>query len=99
MASATYPAPSPTNLPEVTLLTRRDCHLCEDARAVVATVTGDLGLPWQEVSIDSDPVLRDRYAEEIPVVLVDGRQRDFWQIDPVRLAKVLRHALDHRPGA
>ena len=35
--------------------------------------------------MDDDAGLRERYAEEIPVVLVDGVQRDFWKIDEVRL--------------
>jgi hypothetical protein len=37
--------------------------------------------------------LRERFAEEIPVVLVDGVQRDFWKIDEVRLDRTLRKAL------
>jgi hypothetical protein len=30
---------------------------------------------------------------EIPVVLVDGIQRDFWKIDEARLERVLRRAI------
>ena len=28
-----------------------------------------------------EPELMARYAEEIPVTLVDGRQHDFWRVD------------------
>jgi hypothetical protein len=69
----------------VVLIGRSGCHLCDDARSVVRAVTEPLGIAWREVSIEDDPVLADRYAEEIPVVLVDGRQHDFWRIDPDRL--------------
>jgi len=43
--------------------------------------------------VDELPDLRERYAEEIPVVLVDGIQRDFWKIDEVRLERVLQRAM------
>jgi hypothetical protein len=43
--------------------------------------------------VDDDAELRERFAEEIPVVLVDGVQRDFWKIDEARLERTLRRAL------
>jgi hypothetical protein len=52
-----------------------------------------LGLSWSERQWTTDDELRDRYAEEIPVVLVDGIQRDFWKIDEARLERVLRRAI------
>ena len=84
----------PVPLPDVVLITKADCHLCEAARAAVGRVTAALGIGWTEQSVDQDAVLRERFAEEIPVVLVDGVQRDFWKIDEVRLARTLRRALD-----
>lgn len=73
----------------VVLLTRPECHLCEDARAVVDRVTGELGLPWREVSVAEVPSLGERFAEELPVLFIDGVQRDFWSIDEVRLRRLL----------
>ena len=35
----------------ITLLTRPGCHLCDDARAVIARVAAELGVPWQERDI------------------------------------------------
>ncbi|MCQ9165129.1 glutaredoxin family protein [Arthrobacter sp. STN4] len=75
--------------PTLELITKAECHLCEDARAVVAAVAAPLGLAWSERRIDGDPALAGRYGEEVPVVLVDGVPRDFWHIDPVRLRTVL----------
>lgn len=91
---AASPAPPASGVPLVELLTRSGCHLCEDARTVVAGVAGGLGLAWHEVDIEADAGLTARYGEEIPVVLVDGVQRDFWQIDPVRLHTILARATD-----
>lgn len=73
----------------VTLYSRPGCHLCDDARAVIERVCADLGERYEEVSILDDPALLDRYAEEIPVTLVDGRQHDFWRVDEQRLRAAL----------
>lgn len=71
------------------LVGKPGCHLCDDARAVVAAVCGDAGVSWAEASILDDPDLADRYAEQIPVVLVDGAVHDFWRVDAERLRKAL----------
>ena len=49
----------------------------------------DLGESYEEISILDDPALLDRYGEEIPVTLVDGRQHDFWRVDEQRLRAAL----------
>jgi hypothetical protein len=76
-------------LPRITLYSRPGCHLCDDARAVIARVCVDLGEEYVEVSIDGDPELQHRFGEEIPVTFVDGRQHDFWRVDEARLRAAL----------
>ena len=73
----------------VTLYGRAGCHLCDDARAVIERVCRDLGEDYVEIHIDTDAELQDRYGEEIPVTLVDGRQHDFWRVDEGRLRAAL----------
>ena len=73
----------------VTLYSRPGCHLCDDARVVVEQVCAELGESYAEVSIDGDPELQRRFGEEIPVTFVDGRQHDFWRVDPTRLRTAL----------
>jgi hypothetical protein len=73
----------------VTLYSRPGCHLCDDARAVVASVCADLAVGWTEVDITGDTDLHRRYGEQIPVTLVDGRQHDFWRVDERRLRAAL----------
>ncbi|HET7475513.1 MAG TPA: glutaredoxin family protein [Dermatophilaceae bacterium] len=75
--------------PRVTLIGKPGCHLCDQAREVVARVTADLGLDFEERSIADDDELAERYAEQIPVTLVDGRQHDFWRVDEARLRAAL----------
>jgi glutaredoxin len=71
------------------LLTKPGCHLCQAARETVERVAGELGVSWEEKNILDDPELSRRFAEEIPVVMIDGVQRDFWHIDPERLRRLL----------
>jgi glutaredoxin len=73
----------------VTLYSKPGCHLCDDARMIVAKVCAELGVDWTEVDITQDPDLFAEYGEQIPVTFVDGRQHDFWRVDPVRLKKAL----------
>ncbi len=73
----------------VTLYSRPGCHLCDDARAVIERVCGDLGESFDEVDVNSDAALLDRFTDEVPVTFVDGRQHDFWRVDEARLRAAL----------
>ncbi len=75
--------------PRITLIGKPDCHLCETARAVVARVAAEAGVAWEEKSVLDSAVLMAEYAELIPVTLVDGRQHDYWRVDPDRLRAAL----------
>ncbi len=75
--------------PRITLVSRPGCHLCDDARLVIEKVAAEQGVGWRELSIDDDPELRARFAEQIPVTLVDGVQHDFFRVSPDRLTAAL----------
>ena len=74
----------------VTFYSRPGCHLCDTARDVVERVCADLGEAYDEVDVDSDPELQQRFTDEVPVTFVDGRQHDFWRVDEGRLRTALR---------
>jgi glutaredoxin len=78
-----------TDPARVTLYSRQGCHLCDDARQVVARVCDDLGESFDEVDVDTDSDLVDRFGDEVPVTFVDGRQHDFWRVDEARLRAAL----------
>jgi glutaredoxin len=71
--------------PRITLYGRPDCHLCDDARAIIVRV----GEPFAEVDIDSDDALLKRYLERIPVVAVDGVERFDFFVDEAALREQL----------
>jgi len=81
--------PSTSPPARVVLVGRPGCHLCDVAEEVVARVTEELGVTWEKRSIDDDPVLHQRYWEQIPVVLVDGRQHDYYTVSEARLRAAL----------
>jgi len=81
--------------PRLTLLVKPGCHLCDDARAIVAEVAGQRGLVLVERNILEDAALLAEYAEEIPVLLIDDRVHTIWRVDPERL----RRALDEREAS
>lgn len=74
----------------ITLLSRPGCHLCDDARAVIARVAADLGVPWEERDITQSQQDLLAYSDMIPVTLIDGVQHDFWRVSEVRLRAALR---------
>ncbi len=75
--------------PRVTLYGKPGCHLCDDARVVIARVCADLGVGFDEVDISTSTDLMSEYGEQIPVTFVDGRQHDFWRVDESRLRRAL----------
>ncbi len=75
---------------QITLLSRPGCHLCDDARTVIAAVAADLGVSWDERDITTSADELAQYSEMIPVTLIDGVQHDFWHVREDRLRAALQ---------
>lgn len=73
----------------VVVYSRDGCHLCEDAERTVAEIVSATGDDWARVDIDTDQDLVVRFGEQVPVIFVDGRQHDFWRVEPARLQAAL----------
>ena len=80
---------APPGRERITLLGRPGCHLCDDARAVIARVAADVGVGWEERDITASADDMREYWDKIPVTLVDGVQVDFWRISEARLRAAL----------
>lgn len=85
----------------LTLLGKPGCHLCDDARAVISDVRDDLATEGVETELDEidilqHPDLARKYAEDIPVVRVNGRQHALWRVDPGRLRAAIAKAAKPR---
>lgn len=76
----------------ITLLSKPGCHLCDDARAVIARVAAECGVGWEERDITASAEDTAAYWDKIPVTLVDGVMHDFWRVSGDRLRAALRDA-------
>jgi glutaredoxin len=74
---------------QVTLVTRAQCHLCEEAEQILRRMSGELGFAYREVDVDASQVLRDEYSDRVPVILVDGKEHGYWRVEEPRLRKAL----------
>lgn len=72
--------------PQVILYTRAGCHLCDDAHRLLVRY----GLAPELVDIDTQPQLRERFTDCVPVVVIDGKERFRGRINEVLLRRLLR---------
>ncbi|MFQ5696217.1 MAG: glutaredoxin family protein [Terriglobia bacterium] len=69
----------------LTLYTRQDCHLCEEAKAALAPLLEEFGARLREVDVDTDAALRARFGEEVPVVFLGDRKVAKYRINVEQL--------------
>jgi len=60
---------------EVTVYSREECHLCDEAIETVEAVASSVAatVEIEEVDVDEDPELAAEYGDRVPYVFVDGR--------------------------
>ncbi|MGC0365463.1 glutaredoxin [Rhodococcus sp. 27YEA15] len=79
---------------EVTLLTRAGCASCVVAADVLRRVCSEFSLEVTCIDVDEhasvDPELRAEYGDRLPVILLDGREHGYWEVDEERLRDDLR---------
>jgi len=75
--------------PRVVVLTKPGCHLCDDACAAVARIAADLHVGWVSQDITDDEALMARWAEYVPVIVVDGEVHDWFRVREDRLRAAL----------
>jgi glutaredoxin len=77
---------------EITLLTRKGCHLCEVAQRRMQPVLAEFGVTLRIVDIDADPVLRERYTNDVPVIFAGPEEISRHRIDLERLRESLERS-------
>jgi hypothetical protein len=84
--------------PELTLLVRAYCHLCDEMRAELAPLADAAGARITEIDVDADPAVEARFGDLVPVLLLgslDGVELCHYRLDRPRVAQALR---DSGPG-
>jgi len=73
----------------VTLYTKADCPLCDDAREALERVRVRRPFELRMVDITTDERLNERYRERIPVIAVDGADAFDYHVDERELERML----------
>ena len=76
----------------ITLLTKPDCDLCDDAKEVLARVAADTAIDVETVELDSEQgrQLAERTGMAFPPgVLVDGEPFSYGRLSERKLRKAL----------
>lgn len=77
---------------EVTLYTRKGCHLCDEAKQQMAPLLREFGARLREVDIDADASLRALYDADVPVIFLGARKVAKHRLDLVQFRRQLQRA-------
>jgi glutaredoxin len=80
--------------PQVQLLTRAGCTICDGVHAQLKQLAEELDFDLSTTDVDAeaqkgDSGLRAEFGDRLPVVLLDGREHSYWELDEPRLRKDL----------
>ena len=83
------------NRAHVELLTRAGCGICERVHGRLAELADELDFDLSSTDVDAaaaagDSALRAEFGDRLPVVLLDGREHSYWDIDEERLRSDIR---------
>lgn len=69
--------------------TKEGCSLCREMKAILGRVGGEYPLTIREIDIETDPSLYARFAEEVPVLYLDGRKAFKYRVSEAALRRKL----------
>jgi len=75
--------------PHVIVYSRPGCHLCDDAKSVIQKVKREIDLILEEVNIEHDLDLLQRYRFDIPVITINGIEVFRHRVEEARLREAL----------
>lgn len=73
----------------VQIYSRHGCHLCQDTLKTLEILQRELDFAIEEIFIDGDSELEDKFGAQVPVIQIDHVQHDFFKVDPVRFRRAL----------
>ncbi|HVC23796.1 MAG TPA: glutaredoxin family protein [Candidatus Dormibacteraeota bacterium] len=77
----------------LSLISRRNCHLCDAAHALLVGLAATRHVSLSEFDVDEDLALRKHFGDRVPVVLYRGQVIAEGRIDGDHLAQALDAAL------
>ena len=76
----------------VTLYSRPNCGLCNEAREVIVAEQARAGFDLEEIDITGNDELELEYGIRIPVIAIEGREAFEIRVSAAELAEALRNA-------
>ncbi len=73
---------------QLIIYTGPNCHLCEQAKALLYPLMSERGLTLVEVDIHTDAELQQKYGIRIPVVLANGQEKG-WPFTAAQIGRLL----------
>jgi hypothetical protein len=74
----------------LTLVTRKDCCLCAEMKDVTSVVAREFRARLEILDVDDDPELKQRFSNEVPVLLVNGRRAFKYRVAAAELRRRLQ---------
>jgi hypothetical protein len=74
----------------ITVYNRAQCCCCHKAIEVLKSYQRAYGFQIEQVDVDSDPALAEKYGQSIPVVAVGGKVRFKGLVNPVLFERLLK---------
>ncbi|HUJ10895.1 MAG TPA: glutaredoxin family protein [Verrucomicrobiae bacterium] len=69
------------------------CHLCDRAKEVLDRCQRQVAFEVEVVDISQNPELLARYGQDIPVILLDGREVARHFVRERKLLELLQHSI------
>ena len=82
---------------EVTIYSRRECHLCDVVLRIVQQVQTGHPFTLTQVKIDDDPLLLEQYGTRVPVVAINGREMFAGKVTEGDFRRAIVKARERRP--
>jgi len=75
---------------QVQLLTRAGCQVCDNVHAQLTALADELDFDLRTTDVDAaaeagNSALRAEFGDRLPVVLLDGAEHSYWELDEPRL--------------
>ena len=71
------------------LYTKPVCHLCDEMKYVIANLKKESEFDFEEINIELNETLFDKYKEKIPVLMLNGRMIAKYHISEEKLLQIL----------
>lgn len=77
----------------LTIYSGPNCHLCEQAKAILYPLLSEKGWQLVEVNIQEDESLKEKYAIRIPVVALPNGDEKGWPFTAAQIGRLIDNSI------